>query len=149
MQRGTWSFDDHTTSTWVPSESLGIPGPQRSTEPVRDESAVWDDPDEATRKLSAQDLARTVDSATDLNMDWDEDESTTCTYNPSHMAEAVGLPTVPADLDTSGPSSRQSIIQASPRSRMKTDPQLNAVEPRPTPRARTRSGTIPRATLDE
>jgi hypothetical protein len=84
---GSWSFDDHTTSTWVPAE-IGIPspssGPSTHPEPERDESAIWDDPDEATRKLSSHDLARTLDSATDLEMDWDEDESTTNAYNPSH-----------------------------------------------------------------
>lgn len=86
-RRGTWSFDDHTTSTWVPAE-LGLPspgtGPSAHTGPERDEPTIWDDPEEATRKLSSQDIARTLDSATDLEMDWDEDESTTNAYDPSH-----------------------------------------------------------------
>jgi hypothetical protein len=84
---GTWSFDEHTTSTWVPAQ-VGMPspssGPSAHTGPERDESAIWDDPDEATRKLSSQDLARTLDSATDLEMDWDEDESRTHEYSPEH-----------------------------------------------------------------
>jgi hypothetical protein len=84
---GSWSFDEHTTSTWVPAE-VGIPspssGPSAELQPERDESAIWDDPEEATRQLSSQDIARTLDSATDLEMEWDEDESTTNTYNPSH-----------------------------------------------------------------
>ena len=137
MQRGTWSFDDHTTSTWVSSD--GIPGPdyQQSTQQP-DESAGWDDPNEATRKLSPRDLARTVESATDLNMDWDEDESTTYTYNPALMAESLGLPTIPTDPDTYEPN----LIQASPRRRMKTDPAMPPPDPR---RQRMRSGMVPRA----
>lgn len=82
--RTGWSFDDHTTSTWVPAK-VGIPSPSSGpSDPERDESAIWDDPDEATRKLSSLDIARTLDSSTDLEMEWDEDESTTHTYSPLH-----------------------------------------------------------------
>src|SRR5262245_20681191 len=89
---GSWTFDDHTTSTWVQA-NVGMPspnsGPATQPAPAREESGGWDDPEEATRKLSSHDLARTLDSATDLDMDWDDDDSTTHTYSPAHAQSFI------------------------------------------------------------
>lgn len=115
MQRtGSWSFDDHTTSTWIPSKALGMPspgqGPSMQPEPPPDESSIWDDDDVETRKLSHADISRTLDSATDMEMDWDEDDSTTQTYSPAH----VPLPRSSRQAAHAQAERAGEIIQASP-----------------------------------
>jgi hypothetical protein len=87
-----------------------------------DESAIWDDPDEATRKLSHHDIARTLSSATDLSMEWDEDESTTHTYSPHLLSPAMLLQASqasPAKKDAPRPQSsvRQKAVVTKPKSR--------------------------------